>query len=207
MNEIIDFLKKDKVLGKIIQKEGTITLKQSESYFLDLVETIIAQQISGKAANSIITKFYELFKNKKPTPDLLLNKSEEELVSAGISKQKRGYLYSLAEKFKDETITPDRFPEMADQEIIDELVQIKGIGKWSAQMFLMFTLAREDIFAPDDLGLRKALVINYDFEDLPKPNEAEKFAERWKPYRSYASLYLWKSVRAQEQKKLKKTDP
>ncbi|HUU78939.1 MAG TPA: DNA-3-methyladenine glycosylase 2 family protein [candidate division Zixibacteria bacterium] len=208
MNEIIDFLKKDKVLGKIIQKEGTITLRQSESYFLDLVETIIAQQISGKAANSIIKKFYELFKNKKPTPDLLLKKSEEELVSAGISKQKRGYLYSLAEKFKDKTITPDRFPEMADQEIIDELVQIKGIGKWSAQMFLMFTLRREDIFAPDDLGLRKALVINYDFEDLPKPKEAEKFAERWKPYRSYASLYLWKSVRTQEQKKLeKKADP
>lgn len=200
MKEIMDFLKKDKVLGKIIEKEGELKLKEEKSYFHSLLETIIYQQISWKAAESITNKFLALFPKGKPTPKLLKTLSEEKLASAGISRQKRVYLYSLAEKFLDKTITIENFDEMNNEEIIEELIQVKGIGKWSAQMFLMFTLGREDIFAPDDLGLRKALVINYDFEVLPKPKEAEKFAERWKPYRSYASLYLWRSVRTLEQK-------
>ena len=148
-------------MKKLLEKEDEISLKPNTiNYFQSLYETIIFQQLSGKAANSILKKFLALFPDEKPSPELLKNKSEEELLSAGISRQKRSYLYSLAEKFIDGTIKTNDFENMADEQIIDELVQIKGIGKWSAQMFLLFPLAREDIFAPDDLGLRKAIQVN-----------------------------------------------
>lgn len=198
MNEILKTLKKDKILKKLIEKSGEPELKEGTNYFHSLLETIIAQQISGKAAASIINKFLDLFPKRKPIPELLVKLEEEQLAAVGISKQKRSYLYSLAEKFLDGTITPEKFSKMNDEEIIAELVQVKGIGKWSAQMFMMFTLGREDIFAPDDLGLRKALQLNYDFNELPKPKEAEEFAERWKPYRSYASILLWKSLKKEK---------
>ncbi|MFX1538719.1 MAG: DNA-3-methyladenine glycosylase family protein [Promethearchaeota archaeon] len=195
MKEAIDFLKKDKVMKAIIEKKGEeIKLSQSDNYFESLLTTIIYQQLSGKAAKSILQKLLALFPEQKPTPELLLKVKEEDLVAAGISRQKRGYLFSLAEKFADGTITTEKFHKMTDEEIIQELVQVKGIGRWSAQMFLMFDLGREDVFAPDDLGLRKALQINYDFDELPKPKEAGKFAERWKPYRTYASIFLWRSI-------------
>ena len=194
MKEALDFLKKDKVMKKIIEnKSECLKLNKNENYFDELYQIIIFQQLSGKAANSILKKFQALFPNNKPTAELLAQVNEDELQSAGISRQKRGYLYSLAEKFLDGTILPGQFQEKSDDEIVDELVQIKGIGKWSAQMFLIFTLGRIDVFAPDDLGLRKALQTNYHFEELPKSKEAKAFAERWKPYRTIASL-LWRSI-------------
>lgn len=196
MKKAFDFLKKDKIMKKLIESnKDEINFSISENYFENLIETIIYQQLSGKAAKTIYQRFLELFDNRKPTPKKILKLSEDQLASAGISRQKRGYLYSLAEKFQDGTVNPELFHDQSDEEIIDELVQIKGIGRWSAQMFLMFNLARVDVFAPDDLGLRKAIQINYNMEELPTPKEAEKIAEKWKPYRSYASVLLWRSRR------------
>ncbi|NHK30813.1 MAG: DNA-3-methyladenine glycosylase 2 family protein [Asgard group archaeon] len=196
MNKALEFLKKDKVMKRLVETyTEEIKLQENYNHFVDLVETIIYQQISYKAAKTIFERFTQLFKDQKPTSNKLLKLSEEELANAGISRQKRGYLYSLAEKFQDGTVKPEKYEKLSDNEIIDELVQIKGIGKWSAQMFLLFNLGREDIFAPDDLGLRKGIQKQYKLEELPKPKEAEKFAERWKPYRSYASVLLWRSVR------------
>lgn len=188
-------LLQDKILGKLLQEVGEVEVerKKKKDYFQELYETIIFQQLSGKAAQSILRKFEALYPENKPTPEQVQKTTEEALASAGVSRQKRGYLYSLAEKFLDGTIQATAFEQLSDEEIIEELVQIKGIGRWSAQMFLLFTLGREDIFAPDDLGLRKALQEQLSLEELPKPKEAEELAEQWKPYRSYASLLLWKS--------------
>jgi DNA-3-methyladenine glycosylase II len=196
MNKALEFLKKDKVMKKLIEKyPDEIKLTVTDNHFINLVETIIYQQISYKAAKSIFNKFTLLFKDQQPDPENLLKLTEDQLASAGISRQKRGYLYSLAEKFLDGTVNPSRFNKLSDEEIIDELVKIKGIGRWSAQMFLMFNLGREDVFAPDDLGLRKALQLQYDLAEIPKPKEAEEFAQKWSPYRSYASILLWRSKR------------
>lgn len=196
MKKALIFLKKDKVMKNLIDTyTEEIKLSESKNHFIDLVETIIYQQLSYKAARTIYKRLVQLFKDQNPTPEKLLKLSEYELASAGVSRQKRNYLYSLAEKFQDGTVNPESYYELSDEEIIDELVQIKGIGRWSAQMFLLFNLGRKDIFAPDDLGLRKAIQLNYNMDEMPKPKEAEVFAERWKPFRSYASVLLWRSRR------------
>ena len=145
--------------------------------------------------SAIFNKFLELFPDKKPTPELLLKIKEEALISVGLSRQKRSYLFSIAEKFSEKKFNSEFFQNLTDEEVINELIQIKGIGKWSAQMFLMFTLARKDVFAPNDLGLRKAIKINYKLENLPTSKEVETFAEKWKPYRTYASILLWRSLK------------
>ncbi len=121
--------------------------------------------------------------------------NEIDLQSAGISRQKRAYCVNLSRKFIDKSINPKKFDQMTDEEIITELIQTKGIGRWTAQMFLIFSLAREDIFAPDDLGLRRAIMLIYGFDELPSAKDLEQFSIRWKPYRSYASLYLWRYSR------------
>ncbi len=193
MKGIIKSLKRDKVMKKIIENTEISELKPKKDYFNTLIQSIMYQQLNGKAAESIYNKFLLLFK-EKPTPKLLSKVSQEDLASAGVSRQKRSYLYSLAGKFLDKTIKPGQFNDQTDEEIIDELTQVKGIGKWSAQMFLMFTLNRMDVFAPDDLGLRKAIMINYKMSEMPKPKQAEEFAKKWAPYRTIASLYLWKSL-------------
>lgn len=195
MNQVILFLTKDKVMKSIIDKVGEIKLVKNPNYFESLVEQMIYQQITGKAAATIFQRFKALFPNELITPEELLKLTEDELLSAGISRQKRGYLYSLSEKFIDGTIKPEKFEQMTDEDIIADLIKAKGIGPWTAQMFLIFTLAREDVFAPDDLGLRKAIQLHYKLDELPKPKELEEFAKRWKPYRSYASHYLWRSLK------------
>jgi len=195
MSKATIFLKKDEILKQIIEKVGEVKLNKSTNYFVSLIEQMIYQQITGKAAATIFQRFKALFPEELITPEALLDLTEAELLSAGISRQKRGYLYSLSEKFIDGTIKPKKFVLMEDEEIIAELIKAKGIGRWTAQMFLIFTLAREDVFAPDDLGLRKAIQLHYKWEELPKPKEVEEFAKRWKPYRSYASHYLWRSLK------------
>ncbi|RLI71292.1 DNA-3-methyladenine glycosylase 2 family protein [Candidatus Heimdallarchaeota archaeon] len=172
-----------------------LSLRHSENYFHDLAEIIIFQQLSGKAARTIFNRFLALFPEKKPIPELLLPLDENVLSAAGVSRQKRRYLKSLAENFVDKTIQPELFNEMSDKEIIDKLTQVKGIGKWTAEIFLMFNLGQEDVFPSDDLGLRKALQQNFSLLELPSAKEAALFAEKWSPYRTIAALLLWRSLR------------
>ncbi len=195
MNSAIEFLKKDKALKQIIEKDGEIELTKNKDYFESLIEAIIFQQISWKAAKTIFEKYKKLFPKGKITPTEHRKLNEVDLQMAGISKQKRAYCDNLSEKFIDKSISPEKFDQMNDEEIITELIQTKGIGRWTAQMFLIFSLARKDIFAPDDLGLRRAIMLIYGFDELPSAKELEQFSIRWKPYRSYASLYLWRYAR------------
>ncbi|MHA1156684.1 MAG: DNA-3-methyladenine glycosylase family protein [Candidatus Heimdallarchaeota archaeon] len=195
MNSAIEFLKKDKALKRIIEKDGEIELSKNKDYFESLVEAIIYQQISWKAAKTIFEKYKKLFPKGKVTPAEHRKLKEDDLQAAGVSKQKRAYCYNLSEKFIDKSINPEKFEQMTDEEIITDLIQTKGIGRWTAQMFLIFSLAREDIFAPDDLGLRRAVMLIYGFSELPSIKELEKFSYRWQPYRTYASLYLWRYAR------------
>ncbi len=120
--------------------------------------------------------------------------SIEQLKMAGFSNNKTTYIKDLADKFIDGTIAPRKFKKMDDDEIVETLTKVKGIGPWTAQMFLIFSLNRMDVFAPADYGLRKAIQKIHNLEKLPTPKEAENFAEKWKPYRTIASLYLWKSM-------------
>ncbi len=196
MKKAFAFLSKDPVLKKIIDHlDEELSLRCSENYFHDLAKIIIFQQLSGKAARTIFNRFLALFPEKKPAPELLLTLDEETLSAVGISRQKRRYLKSLAEKFVDKTIQPELFDELSNKEIIDELTQVKGIGKWTAEIFLMFNLAREDVFPSDDLSLRKALQQNFSLPELPSAKEAALFAEKWSPYRTIAALLLWRSLR------------
>ncbi len=198
MNNVFEFLKKDKALKRIIEKEGEIELSKSDDYFVSLAEAIIYQQISWKAAKTIFEKYGKLFSKGKITPEEHIKLNETDLQAAGVSRQKRFYLDNLAEKFLEESFKPKKFEQMSDEAIITELIQIKGIGRWTAQMFLIFSLAREDVFAPDDLGLRNAIMQIYELKKLLSPKELEQFSVRWQPYRSYVSLYLWKYVREQQ---------
>ncbi len=195
MNGAIEFLKKDKALKQIIEKDGEIKLIKNKDYFESLIEAIIYQQISWKSAKTIYEKYKKLFPKSKITPVEHRKLNEIDLQSAGISRQKRAYCDNLSRKFIDKSINPKKFDQMTDEEIITELIQTKGIGRWTAQMFLIFSLAREDIFAPDDLGLRRAIMLIYGFDELPSAKDLEQFSIRWKPYRSYASLYLWRYSR------------
>lgn len=186
-------LSKDPIMRKLIQAHGPVTLKKHTNYFMLLSQSIIAQQISNAAANAVTKRFKELV-GEKADPKKIVVLSDEELRSVGLSRQKVSYIKSLAEKFLDRTITPRKFNKMTNEEIIAELIQVKGIGRWTAQMFLIFSLGREDVFAYDDLGLRNKIYKLYFNGEKVSKHDLLAITEKWKPYRSIASLYLWAST-------------
>jgi len=160
--------------------------------FQSLCESIIFQQLSGKAAGTILARFVALFPKKKfPTPEDVLKIKTEKLRSAGLSGQKSAYLKDLAEKFKDGTIDPKLFPKMSDAEIIEHVMAVKGIGEWTAQMFLMFTLARPDVLPTGDLGIQKGFQKLFALRNRPSPKQMEKLASGWAGHRTVACMYLW----------------
>jgi DNA-3-methyladenine glycosylase II len=177
------------MMKRIITKVGPCTLRKHHDYFVLLCQAIIAQQISNAAAASITKRFKALY--NKPTPAAVLRSSDDELRSAGVSPQKQRYLRSLAQHFTDNTITPAKFSKMSNEDIIEELVQVKGIGRWTAEMFLMFSLARPDVFAYDDLGLRKNIYRFYFNGREVSKERVLALTRAWAPYRSVASWYLW----------------
>jgi DNA-3-methyladenine glycosylase II len=166
--------------------------KPRKQYFVVLVSSIIGQQISVKAAASIRERVAKHF--KRLTPARIVAASPTELRALGLSPQKITYLHDLAAKFLDGTVTPRRFSRMTDEEIITELVQVKGIGRWTAEMFLIFSLGREDVWAVDDLGLQNAVQKTLGLRTRPTPKQMVLIGKRWAPYRSVASLFLWKSL-------------
>ena len=188
-------LKKDKALAVLVAKypkpefdRGQKGLKSFEA----LIRAIIFQQLSGKAARSILEKFLALYKGKYPTPEVLKKTSAVKLRTAGISGQKAGYLHDLADKFADGTISPRKFTRMMDEEVREHIVTVKGVGPWTADMFLMFTLQRPDVLPTGDLGIQKGFQKLFKLRALPAPEKMEKLAEQWKPYRTVACWYLWR---------------
>ena len=189
----VGFLLKDPILGKIIDNVGDYSLKRRNHHFAVLVESIISQQLATKAAEAIFRRFTKLYP-KFPTATQILATRKSKLRKTGISGMKIDYLKDLARNIEDGKLKIKSLPKMSDEQVIEQLTQIKGIGRWTAEMFLIFSLGRQDVLPVHDLGLRKGVQFAFSLPQLPKPKEVEKFGERWKPYRSIATWYLWKSL-------------
>jgi DNA-3-methyladenine glycosylase II len=162
-----------------------------------LVRSIVGQQLSTKAARAIFGRLTDRFGGRTPTPAEVLADDPEELrAAAGLSRAKVSFLRSLAEHVLNDSLDLERLDGLPDDEVIAELVAVKGIGAWSAHMFLMFHLGRPDVLAVGDLGIRRAMMIRYGLPALPAPAEMERIAEPWRPYRTLACLFLWRSLDA-----------
>lgn len=186
------FLSKDKYIKALVKKYGTCKIVPIDQklYFADLVESIVSQQLSGKAAKTI----YGRVKNGvgQITPDNMLKVSDEDFRSYGVSRQKLSYLKDLSQKVKDGTLKIDILNKLSDEEIVRELVSVKGIGVWTAQMFLMFSLGRPDVFPLGDLGIKNGMtkLLNKNLS----VDTIGKFSERWKPFRTVAAWYIWANL-------------
>lgn len=181
----------DPILGEHIASHGTIAPRPKRLYFEALAGSVISQQISVKAAAKIFERFKSTTSLK---PELVASLSEADCKLIGLSGQKARYLKDLAAHFVQDSAVFNHLDTLSDDEVIAELARVKGIGVWTAQMFLIFTLYRPDVFAPDDRGLQLAIQKIYNLSELPVRSELEKFAERWVPYRSTACLHLWRSL-------------
>ena len=194
MRKAIHHLKKsDPILREIIERVGPCRIEYGEPSFASLAETIVYQQLNGKAAATIFGRFADLAGHPL-TPQGVLKLSDEKLRSAGLSKQKLSYLRSLAELTISGEVNFEQLPNLPNEEVIGHLTRVKGIGVWSAQMFLMFTLRRPDVLPTGDLGIQMAMQRHYRKRKLPKPKEMERIARAWAPYRTFACWYLWRSV-------------
>jgi DNA-3-methyladenine glycosylase II len=166
-----------------------------DDHYGALVRAIVGQQLSVKAARSIYNRLTARFSGRPPTPQEILDDDPEALrEAAGLSRAKVGFLRSLAEHVLSGQLELERLNELADEEVIAELTAVKGIGTWSAHMFLMFHLQRPDVLALGDLGIRRAMERAYGLAELPAPAQMEEIAEPWRPYRSLACRYLWRSL-------------
>lgn len=195
MKKSLAALKKHPKFGPLIKKHGPPDLKRSNGsmqIFTAILRAIISQQISTAAATSIRTRVWALFPKGGPTPELILTISDEKLRSAGLSPMKIKYARDTAQKFNDGTIKARLFPQMTSLEITEHLVQIKGVGVWTAHMLLLFTLQRPDILPTGDLGIQKGFKALYNLRTLPTPEKMEKLAKDWRPHASVASWYLWR---------------
>ena len=159
-----------------------------------LLRSIVGQQLSTKAARSIYTRLTDQFDGRAPTPQELLDADPEVVRSAGLSRPKVSYLRSLAEHVVSGELELDRLHELSDEDVTLEVTAVKGLGRWTADMFLIFHLGRPDILPVGDLGVRRAVERAYGLESLPDAETLERLGERWRPYRSLASLYLWESL-------------
>ncbi len=193
IKKIISVLQKDPVMKKLIKEHTLEELEQKKSYFAALTYEIIGQQLSGKVARVIYKRFLDLFGDKLPEPKQILKISAKKLRGCGCSWAKVKYIKSLAECINNKQLDLKSLYKLSDKETYEQLLKVKGIGPWTAEMFMIFTLHRPDVFSVGDLGLRTAVSKLYkvkkdDFKRI------EKIAERWKPYRSFACRYLWKST-------------
>ena len=193
----------DPVLGALIDRVGPLPARRGQDrpgpgeHYAGLVRTIVGQQLSTKAADSIYKRVVAHFGGHPPTPEEVLATDPDELRAAGgLSRAKTGYLRSLAEHVIDGSLELERLGELDDDTVLAELVAVKGLGEWSAHMFLMFSLGRPDILAPGDLGIRKAIQLAYGLDAMPSPAEVTRIGEPWRPYRTTACRYLWRSLDA-----------
>ena len=193
--DAIQYLRKvDSNLEKIIKIVGEYSIKIRNDPFQSLVESIIYQQLAGRAANAIYNRFINYCDNRQVTPTGILNSPIDNLKKVGLSNRKIEYLKDLASHVYDGRINLEELSNMNDEEIINKLINVKGIGRWTSEMFLIFSLGRQDVLPVTDLGVRKAMEKVYSLSELPKPHTMIEIAEPWRPYRSIATWYLWKSL-------------
>ena len=190
---VIHLKKSDPVLRAIIERVGPCRMEFGPAEFCSLAEAIVYQQLNGKAAVTIFKRFAALA-GEPLTPEGILKLSEDQLRSVGLSKQKSAYLKDLAAKTATGLLDFSRLPELSDEEVIRHLTQVKGIGVWTAHMFLMFSLRRPNVLPTGDYGVQVAVKKHYKKRKLPKPKDMEKIARAWEPYRSVACWYMWRSL-------------
>jgi DNA-3-methyladenine glycosylase II len=188
----------DPVMASIIKQVGRCGLGRSkrEDPFIAIIEAIVWQQLSTRAAATIYARFLKLFPGGRPTPAAILAASDENMRAAGLSRGKIAYLRDLATKVLDGTVHLESLETMADADVVATMTKVKGIGQWSAEMFLMFRLQRADVLPVGDLGIVNAIQRHYRLRKRPTPERMLKIAEQWRPYRSVASWYLWASLDA-----------
>jgi DNA-3-methyladenine glycosylase II len=195
MRSAIKHLKKsDPVLAGIIQRVGPYAIQYREPSFESLVRSIVYQQLSGRVASVIFGRLHAAAGQEQLTPEGIMRLRPEKMRKLGLSGQKTLYIRELAKHTKRGSIVFENLHEAEDAIVIEHLTRVKGIGVWTAQMFLMFALRRTDVLPVADLGIRAAMKKAYGLEDLPKPEEMERIAAAWKPYSSVACWYLWRSL-------------
>ncbi|HJQ10771.1 MAG TPA: DNA-3-methyladenine glycosylase [Gemmatimonadaceae bacterium] len=186
--------KVDPVLGEVIDRIGPYKGMASDNgtHFDAVARSIVFQQLSGKAAGTIHGRFQGLYGGRTPRPDELASTSDEQLRSIGLSRQKSAYLKDLGARVASGQLPIETLHELTDDEIIAALTQVKGIGRWTAQMFLMFRLGRLDVLPDIDLGIQKGMQRTYRLRKLPTPDRVQKIGAKWAPYRSVGSWYMWR---------------
>lgn len=195
----IHFKKVDPIFYKVIEKvykihgDRIFKLEKKELLFNTLVESIVSQQLSVKAGDTIFGRVLDLLPKRKLTPENILKIKDEDLRKAGLSNNKVKYFKDLAQKIKDKEVNLEKLDQLSNEEVIAELIRIKGIGKWTAEMFLMSALGRQDVFSHGDLGLKNAIKKIYGFEEY-KVEVVEEIVIKWSPYRTYAAKILWRSL-------------
>ena len=195
----------DPTMAALVERIGKIDLatrleRRQEERPADaygaLLRAIVGQQLSTKAARTIYLRVLELFGGSTPSPEQLLEASEEDLRACGLSGRKTEYIRDLAAHVISGELELDRLEELSDEEAIEEIVAVRGLGQWTAEMFLLFHLQRPDVLSSGDLGIRKAIQVEYGLEKMPPPKQVLEIGEPWRPHRSLASLYLWESLAA-----------
>jgi DNA-3-methyladenine glycosylase II len=183
----------------LVEEHGPLTVAERRrgrptDAYGTLVRSIVGQQLSTRAAATIFGRVLDLFGGKVPTPADLIATDPDALRTAGLSRAKVAYLRDLAERVEDGELDLDHLAQLSDAEVAEQLTAVKGIGQWSADMFLIFYLGRPDVLAVGDLGIRRAVERLYELPEIPDPKTLERIAEPWRPFRSLACLYLWTSL-------------
>ena len=195
----------DPAMAALIERVGKIDLatrlqRRKEERPADaygaLLRAIVGQQLSTKAARTIYLRVLDLFSGATPSPEQLLEASEADLRGCGLSGRKTEYVRDLARHVLSGELELDRLGELEDEQVIEEIVAVRGLGRWTAEMFLLFHLQRPDVLSGGDLGIRKAIQVEYGLEEMPTPTRVLEIGEPWRPHRSLASLYLWESLAA-----------
>ena len=192
--DYINHLKQDKKFALIINEPVHERIKPHKNIMLQLISSIMSQQLNIKVAKIIYNRFLALYNNKKPTAKQIADTPTETLRSIGLSNAKASYVKNVALFCEQRKITDKKLHAMSDEKIIELLTQIKGVGKWTVEMLLMFALGREDVFSIDDYGVQKAIIKLYKLDKLNKKQQREKLfkiSNKWSPYRTYACLYCW----------------
>jgi DNA-3-methyladenine glycosylase II len=193
--EYIAHLSKDRKLRRLIEQQSSLKLGRRKNVHFHLCGSIMSQQLSTKVAHTLQKRFLLLFGGKKPTPSQILDISVETLRGIGLSNAKASYIHNIARFAIEEGLDYKRLNSMGNEEIVSHLTRIKGVGKWTAEMLLMFTLGREDVFAVDDLGIQQSMKALYKLDSSNKKRFHEELlaiSKKWSPYRTYACVHLWR---------------
>lgn len=194
MHPYVEHLSKVKKFRKLIDEQGEMRLKKRNNIPLRLCASIMSQQLSVKVAEVIFRRFLELYGKREPSPEQIVNTPHETLRGIGLSNAKVTYIKNVAQFAIDNGMDSKKLGKMSNEEVIEYLTPIKGVGRWTVEMLLMFTLGREDVFAPDDLGIQNFMINNYKLDNSNKKrfkDDMLRISAKWSPYRSFACLHMW----------------